>query len=74
MNAKVEVMMDKLPELQNKANETANPDEKIKYLKQMLDMLYEYKILYYDNGVEIFTQDVEDLINEVIDCISEARV
>ena len=74
MQSKVSTLLEFLPELQEKANNAIDADEKIVYLKSMLELLYEYKILYFDNDVDVIEQNVSDLIDEVIDCISEARL
>lgn len=44
------------------------------YLKLMLDILYEYKVKYYDNDVDVLEQNIEGLIDSVVDCISEAKI
>lgn len=56
------------------ANAATDPEEKIRYLQLMLDYLYEIKIKYYDNDLHPLDQDIEDLIDDVIDCISNARL
>lgn len=63
-----------LPELQKKANASQNADDRILYLRMILDFLYEYKIKYFDNEVDLIKQDINDLIDDVIDCISQARI
>lgn len=40
----------------------------------MLDILYEYKVKYYDNDVDVLEQNIEGLIDSVVDCISEAKI
>lgn len=74
LEGKIKSMQQAIPDYQKKANAADNPGDKILYLKLMLDMLYEYKIRYYDNDVDALEQDVEDLIDEVVDCIADARV
>lgn len=74
LNAKLEMLKKVISEEQNSANSATTPAERILHLKIMLDYLYEYKVLYYDNGVDILTTNVEDMIDEVIDCISEAKL
>ena len=74
LESKVKVMQDAISQLQEDANATDNPSTKIMFLKMMLDYLYEYKIRYYDNEVDVLEQDVEVLIDNVIDCIADARV
>lgn len=63
-----------IPDLQEKANAASTPGEKITFLSLMLEELYKYKILYVENDVHLIDEDVDDLIFEVIDCISEARL
>lgn len=63
-----------IPDLQEKANSASNAGEKITYLSLMLEHLYKYKILYADNDVHLISGDIDDMISEVIDCISEARL
>ena len=73
LSALVELMPGKLAEYQEAANNSSDPDEKVKYLSLMLNLLYEYKIKYYDNDVDVIEQNVDDLIGQVIDVISYAR-
>lgn len=56
------------------ANSSKDPESRILHLRNMLDYIYEFKIKYYDNDVDILSQDIYDLINEVVDCISYARL
>ncbi|QEY33841.1 hypothetical protein FL966_01600 [Caproiciproducens galactitolivorans] len=74
LNCKVESIQEEIGKCQNAANAASSPDERIKYLKLMLDILYEYKVKYYDNDVDVLEQNVEDLIDTVVDCISEAKI
>lgn len=67
-------MQDTIAVYQPKANAATDPDEKIKYLHVILDALYEYKIKYADKGVNVIEQDVEELIDDILDAISEARL
>ncbi len=73
LESKVKSLQEVLPSYQEKANSADNANDKILYLKLMLDELYEYKIRYYDNDVDVLEQDIEDLIDTVIDCIADAR-
>ena len=70
----VKTIMSTLPELQKKANSSKNADDRILYLRAILDLLYEYKIKYSDNEVDLIKQDIDDLIDDVVDCISQARI
>lgn len=70
----IDQMTSTIPFLQEKANSTSNPTEKISYLTSMLEVLYKYKILYADNDVHLINQDIEELIDEVIDCIADAKI
>lgn len=72
--SKTKTMAETLPEFQAKANAASDADERIIYLTAMLDLLYEYKVRYADNDVHIIEQNVDDLISEVIECISYARL
>lgn len=74
MSTQVKSMLEFIPKWQDIANNSDTPDERITYLKCMLDLFYEYKIKYVDNDVDVIEQDVSELIDEVIDCISEARL
>ena len=74
LESKVKAMQDAISQYQEKANATSDPDKKILCFKCMLDYLYEYKVCYYDNEVDVLEQDVDDLIDSVIDCIADARV
>ena len=74
MQLKLNTLLKRIPKLQEQANNATTPSGRIMYLSLMLDMLYEYKIKYVENGVDAIDQDVGDLIFEVIDCISEARL
>lgn len=65
--------LDCLKTFEQNANEATDPDIKIYYLGAMLGILYEYKIKYQDNDVRFITGDIEEQINQVIDCISHAR-
>lgn len=71
--ALMEANLDCLKTFEQNANEATDPDIKIHYLGAMLGILYEYKIKYQDNDVRFITGDIEDQINQVIDCISHAR-
>lgn len=74
LDSKIKTMQQAIPEYQEKANSTKEPSEKILYLHSILDLLYEYKVLYADNDVNVIKQDVDDLIDQIIDCISKVRI
>ena len=74
LEAKVEFLEEKIPELLDTANSSTDPDIKILYLKTVLGFLYDYKINYYDKDVDILTEDVEDMIDTIIEGISYARL
>jgi len=42
------------------------------YLREMLDRLTEYKESYYDKGVDIINEDINQLIREVREVHDEA--
>lgn len=74
LEAKTKVLEELIPEILGKANNATDPDSKIMYLKTILDFLYEYKVSYYDKGVNILTEDIEDMIDTIIEGISYARL
>ncbi|WP_029502530.1 hypothetical protein [Lachnoclostridium phytofermentans] len=74
LESKVNALQHAVSTFQEKVNSSNDTDEKITYLKLILDYLYEYKILYYDNDVDVLEQDVDDLISDIIDCIADVRV
>ena len=74
LEAKVEFLEEKIPELLDTANSSTDPDIKILYLKTVLGFLYDYKINYYDKDVDILTEDVKDMIDTIIEGISYARL
>jgi len=74
LDVDVKTLKEQTETLSAKANAATDSGEKIIYLKALLDMLYQYKIKYYDNGVDVLGQDIEEMIDEVIDCISEAKL
>ena len=57
-----------------KAEEAAEPNDKIMYYKLILNYLYEYKNLYHDKGVQFLKKDVNSLIDEILDKISRTRL
>lgn len=63
-----------IPEFQEKANASEDPEDRIIYLHGMLNLLYEYKVKYADNDVNFFDQDIDEQIDEVLDAISYARL
>lgn len=63
----------RLKNFEKEANEATDPDTKIYCLGAMLEILYEYKIKYQDNGVHLITGDITAEIDQVINCISHAR-
>lgn len=74
METKVKFFEEKIPDLLSRANAESNPEIKIMYLKLVLDFLYDYKINYYDNDVDVLTENIEDMIDTIIDGISYARL
>lgn len=74
LDVEVQQLAKNISFLQEQANAAETPEKKISYLRLMLDNLYEYKVKYYDNEVDVLNQDVEELISEVVDCISFARL
>lgn len=63
-----------LTELEASANAETNPDNKIRYLRSILDILYEYKIKYADNEVDLIKMDIDELIDQIVDAISRVRM
>ena len=61
-------------EYQPKANAEKDPDTRIQYLKLILEQLYKIQIKYYENGIEPLTGDIDEMIDNIIDCISTARL
>lgn len=55
------------------ANAAKNSNEKISYLQLILDALYMLKIKYYDNDIRPLDQDIDELIDPIIEAISEAK-
>lgn len=74
LDADVKSTVETINEFQPLANAATDPDEKIRYLTGMLESLYKLKIKYYDNDVHPLDQDIDELIDSVIDCISKARL
>ena len=73
LNSLISILPEKISEYQASANASTDPNERIKYLSLMLDLLYEYKVKYVDNDVDVIEQDIDELIYSVIDAISYAR-
>ena len=63
-----------IDEYQPKANAEQDPDKKILYLKTILDQLYKIQVKYYENGIKPLKDDIDDLIDQIIYCISTARL
>lgn len=61
-------------EYQPKANAEKDPDTRIQYLKMILDQLYKIQVKYYENGIEPLTGDINEMIDNIIECISTARL
>lgn len=59
---------------QGLANKTADPDEKLLYLKALLDVMYEYKVKYQDQDVKLVQDDINDDIATIIQAISRIRM
>lgn len=72
-NSEIQSFSEVISLYQEKANATNVPNEKIMYLRLMLDYLYEYKVKYVDNDIHLIDQDIDELIDDVIECISEAK-
>lgn len=56
------------------ADKEIDPDDKVSYLRDLLDVLYAYKVKYYDNDVDFIDQDIDDLIDSIVDSISKVRI
>lgn len=54
LNARLEMLQKVISEEQSAANSSSTAAEQISHLKIMLNYLYEYKVLYYDNGVDVY--------------------
>lgn len=74
LDTDVKVAADLIKECQEKANAEKNPDQRIIYLRGILDQLYKLKVKYYENGIEPLTENIDDLIDNIIDCISTVRI
>ena len=74
LEAKIHFYEKTIPEYLGIANGSSDPDTKVMYLKLILDFLYDYKINYYDNGVDALTENIEDMIDTIIEGISNARL
>ena len=59
---------------QQSANAESDPANKIMHLQTMLDVLYEYKIKYADKGVNAIDGNIEEMIKDVVESISQARL
>lgn len=51
-----------------------NPDSKVVFFRSLLDALFEYKVKYHDNGIDLIEQDVDELIDRVLDLVSRVRL
>ncbi len=69
----IKFWQEEMPYYKEKANNEKDAETKIKYLKKLLDMLYKYKIKYYDKDFEIFEQDVHEQLYSVINALSWVR-
>lgn len=74
MDADIKAATYVIEKYQPLANEATDPETKIRYLTVMLESLYKLKIKYYDHDVQPLEQDIDELIDSVIDCISRARL
>lgn len=62
-----------IPIYEERLKSVTDPTEKIAYLSFILELLYKYKILYSDNNVNFIDGDIDDMISNVIERISEAN-
>lgn len=67
-------MAKEIPIYEERLKSSTDPTEKIAYLSFILELLYKYKILYSDNGVNFINEDIDDLISNIIERISEAKL
>lgn len=74
MDSDLRTAKNAIEKYQPKANAEQDPDMKIRYLKAILDQLYKIQIKYYENGIEPLNEDIDDLIDQIIHCISTARL
>lgn len=74
MDSDLRIAKNIIEEYQPKANAEQDPDKKILYLKAILDQLYKIQIKYYENGIEPLNENIDDLIDQIIHCISTARL
>ena len=74
MDQDLKLAMQVINEYQPKANAEKDPDKKITYLTAILEQLYKIQIKYYENGIEPLTGDIDEMIDNIIECISTARL
>ena len=74
MDSDLRLAKNVIDEYQPKANAEQNPDKKVLYLKTILDQLYKIQIKYYENGIKPLNENIDDLIDQIIHCISTARL
>ena len=60
--------------LQDQANASTDVKEKISLLTLVLQYLFEYKVKYEDNDIKLFDSDARDLIDQIVDVISQVRL
>lgn len=74
LDVDIDTLQNSISTFQECANNAFSPDEKIGFLRLMLDALFEFKVKYIDNGVNPIEQDMDKMIDEVVECISQARL
>lgn len=74
LESDIKIASDVINEYQPKANEEKDPEMRIHYLKMILDQLYKIQVKYYENGITPLTGDIDEMIDNIIDCISTARL
>lgn len=74
MDSDLRLAKNVIDEYQPKANAEQDPDKKVLYLKAILDQLYKIEIKYYENGIKPLNENIDDLIDQIIYCISTARL
>lgn len=74
LESDIKVASSIINEYQPKANAEKDPDTRIQYLRMILDQLYKIQIKYYENGIEPLTGDIDEMIDNIIECISTARL
>ncbi len=63
-----------LQERANKAGKDGNSREQLSFLRSMLKCLNEYKETYYDKGIDVIEQDINQLIQQVQQVCDEAEI